>query len=393
MQAESLVRTAILGLTAEQARHLHQWLKRYVQPVLVRQDLKDAIQQLVVVRPEAVLLYVGDDPTLPLQFCRRMRVELPDVPLVILAEREDHALTREAIRMGARALVVLGTDDDQDLARAFMAIAEDQRDSQHTGQVGVLVGAKGGVGTTLCALNVAAWLCADPNQRVALVDLSPQLGEHGLYLALDNPCSLRQLTRDIHTVDEEWLTQHAPRHPAGFTVFSQPLVWSRSHLALAASEVPVALGALARHYTAVVVDAGLAWTDLALAALAAGNQTALITASESASLIATRRLIALFRGFGHDPGRALPVLCLSGQDHPTSQAQIRDLLGTDASLVLRHDAATAQGTLERGELCAQAGPFGGLAQDLAGLTALLFPDFRPQIGAAPPKKKRLFGLL
>ncbi|MBK9644041.1 MAG: hypothetical protein IPO67_02610 [Deltaproteobacteria bacterium] len=277
---QNKVRTAIIGLPQDHARQLHAFLRRVVDVALVREDPRDAMSPLLVARPQAVLLYLAEADGVGIQFARRMRSELPDTALVLLCHVEDVTLTREAMRLGARALIVVGKDDD-DLARTFVKIAEEQRSDMPGGEVVTVLGSKGGVGATSLAINLAGALAIDPNLRVALIDLSPYLGEIGVYLQLDTTVSPRTLVRESLMIDDEWMQNAVPRHSLGFSVFAQPLKPGAPPLNVA--DIAQSIGILRRLFSHVVIDAGTGGSELGFAALAVASKPLLVMGGDTPS--------------------------------------------------------------------------------------------------------------
>jgi pilus assembly protein CpaE len=124
----------------------------------------------------------------PLAPFRELREKAQGVPVVILCDPAGEGLARTAVQQGAAAYL-LREAWEADLLKVLRSAAGKAaipstilRTRAPTGKAGKIVafmGAKGGVGTTTVAMNVATVLAA--HRRVILADLHPELGSLPLY--------------------------------------------------------------------------------------------------------------------------------------------------------------------------------------------------------------------
>ena len=124
----------------------------------------------------------------PLAPFHALREKVQDVPVVILCDSSCEGLARAAVQQGASAYL-LREAFETDLLKVLRSVAgkavlssTTPRTMALTGKGGKIIafmGAKGGVGTTTVALNVAAALAGQ--RRVILVELHPELGSLPLY--------------------------------------------------------------------------------------------------------------------------------------------------------------------------------------------------------------------
>jgi len=124
----------------------------------------------------------------PLAPFRELQEKTQGVPLVILCDSAGEGLARAAIQQGAAAYLLreAGAADLLKVLRSAAGKAALSSATQRTlapsgkgGKIIAFMGAKGGVGATTVALNVAAALAS--HRRVILVELHPELGSLPLY--------------------------------------------------------------------------------------------------------------------------------------------------------------------------------------------------------------------
>ncbi len=92
-----------------------------------------------------------------------------------------------------------------------------------TGQVLSFFGAKGGVGTTTVAVQLATFLVRCHKKKVLLIDNHPELGHVCLYLGLDgNRYHFHELLRNVDRLDSDLLRGFIATHQSGLDVLSSP---------------------------------------------------------------------------------------------------------------------------------------------------------------------------
>ena len=125
-------------------------------------------------------------------------------------------LMLEGMRAGIRECVA----EPLDPAELEAALARVAAKGATDGQVFAFIGAKGGVGTTTTAVNVAIELSRSAPKRTLLMDLHMSNGDAGLFLGEQPRFSVADALENMHRLDEGFLRslvvqeQAAPR-PAG----------------------------------------------------------------------------------------------------------------------------------------------------------------------------------
>ena len=121
--------------------------------VLEREDPRDGLTQLIAIQPQAVVLFVDTERPQSVQFARRVRHDASDANLIIVANSDEGGVTREAMRLQARALAIL-PGDQHELEALFEAMSFETYVAADDGMVLALLGAKGGMGTTSVAITL-----------------------------------------------------------------------------------------------------------------------------------------------------------------------------------------------------------------------------------------------
>jgi pilus assembly protein CpaE len=136
----------------------------------------------------------------------------PATNVVLLGSTVDPALMLEGMRAGINEFIaepLRQTDFDAALSRLL-----GHRTQPGRGQVFAFVGAKGGVGTTTTAVNIATTL-AKLSYSTLLVDLHLAYGDAAVFLGADARFSLLDALENIHRLDAEFLKSLVAKTPCG----------------------------------------------------------------------------------------------------------------------------------------------------------------------------------
>ena len=157
-------------------------------------------------KPNVVLLAVEEPPVRALSTLESLQQIIPDTPVLVYSSSGDVELVRQAMRWGARDFLTkpLRPEDLRDTIHTVLA-QEEQRQLARWGDVAVagargtvitVAGAKGGIGKSTIATNLAIALRQVTGQEVALVDGDAQFGDVSVMLDLDVQHSIADLARN-----------------------------------------------------------------------------------------------------------------------------------------------------------------------------------------------------
>lgn len=151
-----------------------------------------------------------------------LKLRHPPMGIVIVASSLDPALMLEAMRAGVSECVPEPVTTEE-LKAAVERVIGRAVPAPPTGSVFAFVGAKGGVGTTMLAVNVAAAFAADHPGQVLMVDLHVAAhGDVGLLLGVEPRFSVADAIDNIHRLDEAVLKSLVVRAKSGPDVLASP---------------------------------------------------------------------------------------------------------------------------------------------------------------------------
>jgi pilus assembly protein CpaE len=153
-------------------------------------------------QPDVLLIDVRGNGRLPSTLTALKR-QHPATNVMLLASSLEPALMLEGMRAGVNEVLpdpLRQTDFDAAMTRLV-----GQRKQAHGGPVFAFVGAKGGVGTTTTAVNVATVLAKLSKGPTLLVDLHLAYGDAAVFLDAEARFSLLDALQNMHRLDAEFL--------------------------------------------------------------------------------------------------------------------------------------------------------------------------------------------
>jgi len=167
-----------------------------------------AIQYLSAERsPETIIVDISGADMPASQVHNLAELCEPGVTVIAIGDRNDVGLYRDLVQAGVSEYIVKPVTA-QLLAKALSStpsVAEGSPISRKLGKMVAVVGARGGVGATTLAMNLAWYLANRRNRRVLLLDLDLQNGDCALALNLKPTPGLREALVNPLRIDSVFL--------------------------------------------------------------------------------------------------------------------------------------------------------------------------------------------
>ncbi|MFG3203352.1 CpaE family protein [Streptomyces sp. NPDC048192] len=252
--------------------------------------------------PEVVVVHERIGPVPALDLIRETALRFPAVGVILVTTDTSPGLFSAAMDSGARGLVALPLSYEE-LASRVQAVAQwstgVRRHLGHgaelfTGAGGTVVtvsGAKGGVGATLAAVQLA--LAAQASGRpTALADLDLQTGDVASYLDIQFRRSVADLAA-ITDISPRVLADAVFRHDTGLAVLLAPAEGERGEEVTdrAARQI---VSALRSRYEVVVVDCGAQLGGAGAAVVEMADTALLVTTPDVISVRAAKRTVRMW---------------------------------------------------------------------------------------------------
>lgn len=168
-------------------------------------------------QPDVLLIDVRRPAAFPPQLTALKR-QHPSTNVILLASTLDPALMLEGMRAGVSEVIaepVKQTDFDAAFTRLL-----GQQAKGVAGPVFAFVGAKGGVGTTTTAVNVATTLTKLSPGGALLIDLHLAYGDAAVFLGADARFSVLDALENLHRLDAQFLKSLTCRTVSGLDLLA-----------------------------------------------------------------------------------------------------------------------------------------------------------------------------
>jgi pilus assembly protein CpaE len=333
-------------------------------------------------QPDVVVVDVRGGQPLPPAIAALKR-QHPTTPVLLVTSSLDPAVVLDAMRAGVNECLA----EPLQVAEIETAVTQllAHKQPAQVGQVFAFIGAKGGVGTTTVAVNVATELARAAPSRTLLVDLHLAHGDAAVFLGVEPRFSVVDALDNIHRLDDAFFRGLVSQSPAGTHLLasSDRALVQTSSVQRVRSLVEFAAGL----YRYIVID--VPRSDAA--ALDALDQTSriIVVANQELATVrnASRIAASLRQRYGND--RVTVIVNRVDSHAEIGRDDVEKVVGTRVMHSVPSDYRMALRALNKGRPLALdnhnklASSFRELARDLAGV-----PDRE-----SGPEPGGLFGLL
>jgi pilus assembly protein CpaE len=255
---------------------------------------------------DVVVLHDALGATPVLDIARELAQAFPETGLVLIASEDSPELLRAAMQAGLRDVVSLPLSLEQ-LEASVRAAAQWSRtlrervagEESAAGALGgrliAVAGAKGGVGTTTVALQLAlAAIRAMPGRPVCVVDFDLQKGDLRAFLDLPHRRSVVDLVEVAAEISVRHLQETLYTHNEGFRVLLAPEEGERGE-EIDSGVARAVLNAVKARHALTVVDLGAQVSEAGAIGAEIANGVVIVTTPDVVALRGVRRLRDLWR--------------------------------------------------------------------------------------------------
>ncbi len=272
-----------------------------------------------------------------------VRRTFPAAGIITIATQLESSAVLDAMRAGVNEFLAEPITD-KDIRQALERVSG-LRPGPVEREVFAFIGAKGGVGTTTIAANVATALAKTKASRVLLLDLHPAYGDAALFFAAEPRFSVLDALENTHRLDEAYLRGLVVKTKAGPDLLASS---DRSIVgAIDAHRVHTLIEFVSRHYTHVVLDVPRS-DSAALDALEAATNIVIVAEQELSTVRGAARMATTLRQrYGKD--KVQVVVSRYDSASPIAEADVARVTGGAVSHMFPSDYRLAVEALNHGK--------------------------------------------
>jgi pilus assembly protein CpaE len=312
------ISASVVGLRDRNLEELLQACSILVTPLKLEE--LGTLAQPGALQPDVVLLDVREKNTVPPSI-GMLRRQHPTTGVVIIAASLEPALMLEAMRAGVTEFLTTPLTAP-DLQAAINRVTT-QGAAGSKGEVFAFVGAKGGVGTTTVAVNVATALGQIDPGSTLLIDLHLAYGDAAVFLGTEPRYSVVDALENVHRLDKAFFSGLVGQARGGLALLASSD--RASATPVDSASIRSLIDAAARHYAHVLLD--VPRNEVMLDALESASRIVIVANQELATVRAATRLSASLRQrYGRE--RLSIVISRFDQQSDIAQSDVERVLGS-----------------------------------------------------------------
>jgi pilus assembly protein CpaE len=252
--------------------------------------------------PQAALIVdLAGDPDGSLKAVEKVKQAAPDIYVIVSNHHADGETVIASLRAGSNDFLiqpVKRVEFREAMARLERTPRRAAAGESKLGKIYTFLGAKGGVGTTTLAVNLAT-LLGQQNQQTVLVDLDFTANDCAMQLGDSPQHSLEEVGANLSRMDQALFEGLVIRDPLGFSLIGPPPDAVEHPPDFSEPMFREFANFLVENYSSIVIDAGR-WiaSEVVLAALQSSNAVFLTVTQQYPSIRNAQRYIAALMRLG-----------------------------------------------------------------------------------------------
>lgn len=306
-------------------------------------------------RVDVLVLEIGNSPETEFATISALLHENVVQTLFLTSARMTPDILLPALRAGAREFFQQPINKDE-VIEAFQkvllkALQNNQSggETSRLGKIFSVLGAKGGVGTTTFAVNLAASIQArDTEKLVALVDMNILLGEVPLFLDLKTETDWEEIGKNFSRLDEAYLQSAMARHSSGVYVLPAPSrLEKETHLP--AGFLFQLLRSMRRFFDYIVVDSGMIIDEATSKIFTESEAIYLVSILSLPCLINVRKLQESILASGVDREKIRVIANRFEKRAQISLSEATKIIGSDIGITVPNNYQVVMSAINNGK--------------------------------------------
>jgi pilus assembly protein CpaE len=305
-------------------------------------------------QPDALFADLGLCPHDTLDLLDRLPAPRP--MLAVCGPQEDSQVILRAMKQGAREF--FPPAPSREAVRELVdRLVLDSRPAVPTGRLApvlAVMGAKGGVGATVVACQLAAALQA-LGSRTVVVDLNYPLGDVALHFDVRPTYTLAHVVKQVDDLDATYLRGLLQGHRSGVQILAAPERVEEAEL-VRGVHVERVISILREEFDFVVLDVSRSWNEASVRALDLASEILLITSLDVPTLNHARQHLDLLRRLGHSDAKIHPIANRYSRRDAVTDKEFSQFLGRAPDTHLPNDYPNTVGSVNEGRPLGEVAP-------------------------------------
>jgi len=390
----SPLRTIIIDADAESRATLRSILASNRGTMFLAEfsDIAEALVEAPARRPDLVIAQLpqqGDlvDPDRAERAIDDLTKAIPEAAIFATAPPVSADFVIRVIRAGAVEFLT------RPVERAHVMAALDKTARRRgggsrgrSGKITSVFSAKGGLGVTTIATNLAVCLAtAKTNNNVLLIDMDSRQSDVSTFLNLRPTYSVLDAFENIGRMDESFLKGLLTKHGSGMWVLPGPSRMER--IQLGAEPVRIGLDIMRSYFDHVILDLRHDLDPGTVSALELSDTVLFLTGLDVAAVRAGRAALAAFRGLGINMQKVKVVVMREDTGEEVTAKHVKEALDATVFWKIPNDYVSVVASINSGDPVVTAAPRSKVARSIQALG-----DWVGQVAAEGKEQRKAFSL-
>jgi pilus assembly protein CpaE len=306
----------------------------------------EAVSLAKTSEPDVVVIAIEEPTIRALQTVEALADLLPHAAIIGYSTLREPASMRKAMLAGVSDYIMAPVKEEELVNSIYTVLAQEERRKARAsgeadepvaaGSVITVFGAKGGIGKTTIATNLATAIVQKTNQSVVLVDLDTRFGDVGILMDIPVERSIADLAIPEEDISREMVQECLYQHNSGVFILPAPIRptdWRNVH----AGHIERIVSVLTQTYDYVVLDTPGTFNDIVARSLELASMVVLVATVDMASLKDTLLAIDMLRSWNFPQDKIKLVINSTNEASNVQPQEVKRMLGRDVFWSIPYD--------------------------------------------------------
>ncbi len=296
--------------------------------------------------PDVIVIAIEEPTIRALQTVEALSDLLPGTAIIAYSTIREPEAMRKAMLAGVSDFLAAPVKDEDLVNSIYTILAQQERKRQRiageadepvaAGSVITVFGAKGGIGKTTIATNVATALVQKTHQSAVLIDLDTRFGDVGILMDIPVERSIADLAVEEDSITTEMVQDCLYQHNSGVYILPAPIRptdWRNVH----AGHIEKIVTTLTQSYDYVVLDTPGTFNDIVARALELASVVVLVATVDMASLKDTLLALDMLRSWNFPQEKIKLVINATNEATNVQPHEVKRMLGREVFWSIPYD--------------------------------------------------------
>ena len=329
--------------------------------------------------PDVFLVSVEEPVARALQTIESLADAVPGAPAIVYSTMGDAASVRRSMLAGARDYLIKPVKPEELIRSVHGVLEQEERkrmrmagqttETAAHGTIVTVFGAKGGIGKTTIATNLATALVRTTGSTVVLVDMDTRFGDVAIMMDVAVEQSIADVARHLDEMDRDKIRDYLVQHHSGVYVLPAPLHPSEWRN-LTPQHIQKVIELLAQSHDYVIIDTPGTFNEIIATTLEQASLILLITSMDIASIKDTALALEMLRAASVSEDKVKLTINHCTSANSLREEDVQRVLEYEVFWRIPHDLAVSSST-QLGQPIVLTRPYARVARSITDLAYTL----------------------